>query len=197
MNTMRSLLLIAAITLLWFTACNYTPEGECWYKDQGSENAGASAGAGGPILPPMPPGGDRGFSPEPPRGPLEANDPPPKCNKDDETESPKDQCSGFGDTAGDGATSLSCSDECRSKCPAPGAIIVVKFFPSEFPFVTTLKDDGKGKAGGYQVAKPKLEFSHIVWPTVVKRGTAISTSKCRSGLSLWEKSTQAVRPASA
>jgi hypothetical protein len=76
MNTMKNLLLIAAITLLCFPACNYTPEGECWYKDQGSsENAGA--GAGGPILPPTPPGGDGDFGAEPPRGPLEANDAPP------------------------------------------------------------------------------------------------------------------------
>jgi hypothetical protein len=88
MKTMRNLLLIAAITLLWFTACNYTPEGECWYKDQGSASAGAGVGAGGPILPPNPTGGDRGVGDEPPRGPLEANDPPPACNEgeDDATQ---------------------------------------------------------------------------------------------------------------
>ena len=56
MNTMTNRLLIAAITLLWFTACNYTPEGECWYKDQGSETSGAGVGSGGVILPPSPPG---------------------------------------------------------------------------------------------------------------------------------------------
>jgi hypothetical protein len=86
MKTMRNrLLLIAAITLLWFTACNYTV-GECWYRDQGSESAGA--GAGGPILPPMPTGGDRGFGAVPPREPQDAKDPPPACNEgeDDATE---------------------------------------------------------------------------------------------------------------
>lgn len=82
MKTMRNLLLVAAITLLWFTACNYTV-GECWYRDQGSESSGAGVGAGGPILPPNPTGGEGGFGAEPPRGPLEGNDPrpPPACNE--------------------------------------------------------------------------------------------------------------------
>jgi hypothetical protein len=83
MKTMRNLLLIAAITLLWFTACNYTV-GECWYRDQGSEAAGAGAGAGGPILPPNPTGGDKGFGDVPPREPQGAPNPPPKppaCNE--------------------------------------------------------------------------------------------------------------------
>jgi hypothetical protein len=69
--------LIAAITLLWFTACNYTV-GECWYRDQGSETAGA--GAGGVILPPSPTGGDRGFGDVPPKQPLDVTNPPPECN---------------------------------------------------------------------------------------------------------------------
>lgn len=34
----------------------------------------------------------------------------------------------------------------------------VYFKPSDFPFVTTVPDDGKGEAGGYQKARPNLEF---------------------------------------
>jgi hypothetical protein len=77
MNTMKSLLLIAAITFLWFPACNYTV-GECWYRDQGSETAGV--GAGGVILPPSPTGGDGDFGDVPPRQPQDATNPPPECN---------------------------------------------------------------------------------------------------------------------
>jgi hypothetical protein len=167
MNTMKSLLLLAVVTLLCLPACNYTPEGECWYKDQGSENAGAGVGSGGVILPPSPPGGDQGFGDAPPRGPQDAPNGGPKCNSDDETESPKDPCPGVGDTTGDGATFLSCSDACSSKCPPPGAIPVVKFGPSVFPFVTTIPDDGQGKGGGWQVAKVNLEFKRVFIPISV------------------------------
>ena len=38
------------------------------------------------------------------------------------------------------------------------------FKPSEFPFVTTLPDDGAGKGGGWQVAKANLEFVRISLP---------------------------------
>lgn len=91
MNTMKGLLLIAAITLWWFTACNYTV-GECWYRDQGSETAGA--GAGGVILPPSPTGGDVGDAP--PSGPLDTKNPGPVCNKPTESskESPTESSTG-------------------------------------------------------------------------------------------------------
>ncbi|HVK62903.1 MAG TPA: hypothetical protein VM694_00420, partial [Polyangium sp.] len=39
-----------------------------------------------------------------------------------------------------------------------GSVTYVSFSPSEFPFVTTLPDDGTGDGGGFQVAKANLEF---------------------------------------
>jgi hypothetical protein len=90
-NTMKSLLLIAAITLLCFPAWSYAPEGERWY-----------------------------------------------------------------------------SDACSSKCPAPGGITSVSFKPSDFPFVTTVQDDGRGKAAGWQEAKVNLEFTRVLIPRGVK-----------------------------
>jgi len=38
---------------------------------------------------------------------------------------------------------------------------IVIFKPSEFPFVTTIPDDGTGPGGGWQVATPRLEFNSI------------------------------------
>ena len=71
-------------------------------------------------------------------------------------------------SAGDGATFWACDPVCASKCPAAGGIWV-DFKPSDFPFKTTVKDDGKGKAGGWQVAQTQLEFARIVipWTAVV------------------------------
>ncbi len=51
---------------------------------------------------------------------------------------------------------------------APAGITFPNFKPSEFPFVTTVPDDGTDKGGGWQVAKVKLEFVRIVIPTDVK-----------------------------
>jgi len=48
---------------------------------------------------------------------------------------------------------------------APAGITFPNFKPSEFPFVTTVPDDGTDKGGGWQVAKVKLEFVRIVIPT--------------------------------
>jgi hypothetical protein len=45
------------------------------------------------------------------------------------------------------------------------SFITVNFSPSEFPFVTTVQDDGKGKGGGYQEAKANLEFIRAVAST--------------------------------
>jgi hypothetical protein len=43
----------------------------------------------------------------------------------------------------------------------------VTFSPSEFPFVTTIQDDGTDKGGGWQVAKVNLGFTRIVIPSSV------------------------------
>src|SRR4051812_3275338 len=46
----------------------------------------------------------------------------------------------------------------ENPCVAMGSITVVAFSPSEFPFVTIVQDDGTGKGGGWQEARPNLEF---------------------------------------
>src|SRR5262249_31257995 len=43
------------------------------------------------------------------------------------------------------------------------------FEPSEFPFVTTVRDDGTGKGGGWQEAKASLDFVKIVIPSGTTR----------------------------
>ena len=40
----------------------------------------------------------------------------------------------------------------------------MSFTSLEFPFVTTIKDDGTDKGGGYQVAKVNLEFVRMLIP---------------------------------
>lgn len=44
------------------------------------------------------------------------------------------------------------------------AVTFSNFKPNDFPFVTTLPDDGTDKGGGWQVAKVNLEFNRIVLP---------------------------------
>lgn len=56
-------------------------------------------------------------------------------------------------------------------CVSMGSITSVSFSPSEFPFVTTVPDDGLGKGGGWQVAKANLEF-------IKKRAGGASTWYC-------------------
>src|SRR5690606_33451456 len=48
------------------------------------------------------------------------------------------------------------------KCPQPGmaSFTYADFDPSDFPFVTIVKDNGRGKAGGEQQAKANLKFTH-------------------------------------
>jgi hypothetical protein len=43
------------------------------------------------------------------------------------------------------------------------------FSRSDFPFVTTVKDDGKGKGGGWQEAKANLEFWYALFPRRINR----------------------------
>jgi hypothetical protein len=46
---------------------------------------------------------------------------------------------------------------------------IVSFSRSDFPFVTIVEDDGTGKAGGWQLARPSLSFTHVVFPTRISR----------------------------
>jgi hypothetical protein len=83
MNKMRSrLLLIAAIPVGGFVACNETV-GECWYYGEGSENT--SAGPGGGVIVPTGPAGVGGYGEAPPKEPQQDRDrPPPVCNEEEE-----------------------------------------------------------------------------------------------------------------
>jgi hypothetical protein len=85
MKTMRSrLLLIAAIPVGGFAACNETV-GECWYYGEGSENT--SAGPGGGVIVPTGPAGVGGYGEAPPKEPQQDRDrPPPVCNEGEEDE---------------------------------------------------------------------------------------------------------------
>src|SRR4051812_1950789 len=117
--------------------CSTVDPDECWPNTSGGFGGGGTipigAGVGATTS------GD--FLSPPPEGPLDHSGEPNPCVT---PESPKDPCAGVSATPGDGATSLSCSDACRSKCPPPGTgFLWVDFKPSDFPFVTTIKDDGK------------------------------------------------------
>ena len=93
MKTMGNrLVVIAAITLGGFAACNETV-GECWYYGEGTENAGA--GPGGGVMIPTGPAGVGGYGEGPPKEPQDATDrPPPDCNEeeDDATELGEVRC---------------------------------------------------------------------------------------------------------
>ena len=70
--------------------------------------------------------------------------------------------------AHDGAVDIHALTAAPRASSAPAAITIPNFKPSEFPFVTTVPDDGEGKGGGWQVAKVNLEFVRVVIPTDVK-----------------------------
>ncbi|WP_437944040.1 hypothetical protein WMF27_07515 [Sorangium sp. So ce281] len=181
MNAKGILFPILAVAICTLPACNLTV-GDCYPLEEWE----GGAGAGGPVGPPVPvfssvASGDFGADPQ---GGGERKI---QCNKtdseDEEEESPSDSserptasptsppgpCPEIGDIAGDGATFLSCSDECRSKCP-PGMApwVFGGFDPSDFNFVTIVADDGRGKGGGWQEAKPTLNFRRLTVPHPVR-----------------------------
>jgi hypothetical protein len=93
---------------------------------------------------------------------------------------------------------VSCTDACSSKCPPPGTgFIWVDFKPSDFPFVTTIKDDGKDVGGGYQEAKVNLKFERIVIPLAAYAWYCDFTIGMPLRTEGMGKSTQVVQPASA
>jgi hypothetical protein len=137
---------------------------ECWVNTSGglggSKPIPIGAGVGATT------GGD--FS-EPPRGPLDNGEAPDNpCVTPETPEKPPPQSTCQAPTpSGEGATSWSCGAECSSTCPAPGRSTFVSFNSLEFPFVTTIPDDGTDTGGGWQVAKANLEFVRIVIPTSI------------------------------
>ncbi|WP_437672218.1 hypothetical protein [Sorangium sp. So ce131] len=179
MNAKRFLLLIVVISVWTLAACNWTI-GDCY--PVGDRTSGAGAGPGSEPRPVYTSAGSGDFGAEPPEDPYDGSERKIACNEsdleDDEEEedarptnspeSPRDPCPGVGDIAGDGAAFLTCSEACSEKCPSPGmaSFRYVDFDLSDFPFVTTVEDDGRGKGGGWQVAKANLRFTHIV----VERG---------------------------
>ncbi|MFO0759111.1 MAG: hypothetical protein U0359_21645 [Byssovorax sp.] len=154
-------LLFGALVL----ACNTVDPDECWPNTSGGLGgggtipigAGVGATSSGDFLtpPPYDPlGNGSGGAPYNPC--VEPESQPPKSQPPVSCEVP--------DLGGDGATAWACTDTCLSKCPAPGGALYVKFSPSDFPFVTTIKDDGKDLAGGYQEAKVNLMFTRAIIP---------------------------------
>lgn len=161
-----SCLIVVLLPAMLAIGCLTVDADECWVNTSGglgdSKPIPIGAGVGATT------GGDYA---DPPRGPLDnggAPDNPCTAPKTSEKPSPKSTCE-VPDPAGEGATAWSCSEACSSKCPPPGvSLIIVNFSPSEFPFVTTVQDDGTDKGGGAQVAKANLEFIRVVASTGVK-----------------------------
>ncbi|WP_242515915.1 hypothetical protein [Sorangium cellulosum] len=155
-------------------ACNWTI-GDCYPVGEGTTGAGAGPGSEPRPIFTSSATGDYGADPQGGGerkiacNEWELEDEEDRSSDSSESptytyrpESPRDPCPGFGDMAGDGATFLSCRDECSSKCPQPGmaSFTYADFDPSDFPFVTIVKDDGTDKGGGWQQAKANLKFTH-------------------------------------
>jgi hypothetical protein len=156
-----SCLIAISLPVMLASGCLTVSPDECWVNTSGglggSEPIPIGAGVGATT------GGD---PLEPPRGPLNNGGAPENpCTAPKTSEKPPPQSACQAPTpSGEGATSWSCGAECSSKCPAPGRGTFVSFTSLEFPFVTTVKDNGTGEAGGYQEAKVNLEFVHILLP---------------------------------
>lgn len=114
MNTMRSLLLSAAIALTGIASCNYTV-GECWPVGQGGGSGTESVAAGGGVILPTGPSGAGGSGDQPPKEP-QTTDPEPeiKCNSDEEEEEADKE------NHGDGSAEPHAKDP-QVKCAVPGS----------------------------------------------------------------------------
>lgn len=112
MNATKSLFLIAAISLGWFSACNYTV-GECWPRGEGGGSGSeAISAAGGGVILPTGPSGAGGFGDEPPGPPPDSE---LKCNSDEEPEpefgTPANQ---YIDCRKRGLSAFACSQVCMA-----------------------------------------------------------------------------------
>ncbi|WP_437590317.1 hypothetical protein [Sorangium sp. So ce1000] len=179
MNVRRALLLVVAISAWTLAACNWT-FGDCYPVEERTSGAGAGPGSEPRPIYTSAASGDFGADPQ---GGGERKIACNESDLEDEEESPSDSserpaasptsppdaCPGIGDIAGDGVTFLSCSDACRSKCP-PGMApwVFGGFDPLDFNFVTIVADDGRGKGGGWQEAKPTLNFRRLTVPHPVR-----------------------------
>jgi hypothetical protein len=124
MNETRILLLGAATTLGWISACNYTV-GECWPVGQGGGSGSeAIAAAGGGVILPTGPSGAGGFGDEPPEPPEGDTNSGLKCNSDEDEEEVEE----FGKPANQyidcrkrGLSAAACSEVCSEAgayCPS-------------------------------------------------------------------------------
>lgn len=94
----------------------------------------------------MPGGGGYGDEPQP--KPQAGEDSlPPECD-------PAQQCGSADSLSTEGAYTY-CSGTCKEKCSKLG---IGAFLPSQFPFKTTIEDDGTGLGGGWQEATATLKF---------------------------------------
>jgi hypothetical protein len=160
---MRLLSCLIAVFLpaILAVGCLTVSPDECWVNTSGglggSETIPIGAGVGATS------GGDSDSPSGESPNPCTAEPATSKPDKDGSTQS---TCE-LPNPAGEVATSWSCGAECSSKCPAPGRGTFVSFTSLEFPFVTTIQDDGTDKGGGYQEAKVNLEFVNIHIPTSI------------------------------
>jgi hypothetical protein len=161
-----SCLLAVSLPALLAVGCLTVDADECWPNTSGglggSKPIPIGAGVGATT------GGEHA---EPPRGPLSNGGAPENpCTAEETPKKPSPQSTCDVPTpSGEGATSWSCSEACSSKCPAPGmSFIVVDFSPSDFPFVTTIQDDGTDKGGGAQEAKVNLRFDRFLIPYIAE-----------------------------
>jgi len=157
----RSIVPLVLLPLV-LAACSWVDPSECWVNTSGGFGGGGTipigAGVGATTT------GDFGSPSDstapPPSRPLDygsgGNNP---CMA---TPSQEDKsCQVDGRMLEHGATFLSCSDACRATCAGNISITFGHYNPSDFPFVTTVQDDGQGSAGGWQVAKVNLEFKRV------------------------------------
>jgi hypothetical protein len=151
---------LAALPMMLVIGCTWVDPGECWPNTSGGFGGGGTI----PIGAGVGATGSGDYITEPPKDPLDNSGTPNPCMASESQ--PQSTCQGE-QPAADAAAFVSCTDACRSKCPAPGAFTVAAFSPAEFPFVTTVKDDGTDKGGGYQVAKANLKFEYLFIPLKV------------------------------
>jgi len=161
-GSLTPLLLVLALLVM---GCTTVSPDECFVNTSGGFGGSGTIPIGAGV------GAATGDYADPPRGPLDnGGEPYNPCVDPKTPEKPSPQSTCQAPTpSGEGATSWSCSAECSSKCPAPGRNTFVSFDTLEFPFVTTVKDDGTDKGGGYQEAKVNLEFVRMLIPISITK----------------------------
>ena len=149
---MQSKLRVATIAILTSAAgCNFT-QGDCYPVGQGT---GSGDPGGGVIV-----SAGSGPSGDAPQGEARSGLSQAQCNSSGNDTpaqaAPPASCSISDWGPMDGTTYGYCDSGCVAQCGS--ALAIGTFAPSIFKFVTTLPDDGKDQAGGWQVANATLSF---------------------------------------